>query len=168
MYDELTGQVNLIGGGPGAEFFARTMQGVRNLLYSSLLGAAGITAAPTDPVLLDAFARFNGLPEAKVMMKWLDSYNPASKASRQAAARLGLATHTFSAEIIQRFGEDFGAWLGVTRKLANLTIKYNGLEAITNAGQSAIRQGISSLLGSFMTDHAKLTFEEIKAQEHRF
>lgn len=74
---------------PVSEALALAGQGIRSGLASAQLSGA-VLSAPTDFAFTNATAAWNGLSMTKIMSKYIEGLNPASKADRLTAMRRGL------------------------------------------------------------------------------
>jgi hypothetical protein len=85
LYDEITGSLRR----PESERLALGFGTIRSIETSAKLGAAILSAAPTDPAFGAVTRRFNGLPVWKMFGGYLKHLNPLSGADRRFAVRSG-------------------------------------------------------------------------------
>lgn len=132
---------------------ARFFDGLRNLLVASRLGSAAI-ASIADEGTMRVAAHVNNLPEMQLIRNELAAFNPANRMERRMALRAGLAMNTL-AHSLNRFGNE-GLGAGWSSKIAEVTLRASGLNAMTDARRRAWGVTQMSALGAVVRDHATL------------
>lgn len=125
----------------------KTVSGVRDILTSSLLGSAPISAI-SDINTQIMTRRLNGLPATKTLWTYLKQLNPASSADRKLAIRLGLGMRDASHSLLglsRYYGETHGPQL--TQVIADDVLRLSGLNKWTEAGQRAFGIDFLGTLG---------------------
>ena len=141
-----------------AQFF----DGLRNLMVASKLGSAVISAVSDDGTMRVA-AHVNNLPEMQLSRNELAALNPANKMEERMANRAGLALNTL-AHTLNRFGNEvLGA--GWTSKMANLTLRASGLNALTDARRRAYGVTMMGSIGSVV--RRTRTLADLDPGDHR-
>ena len=129
---------------------------VRHLLTAAMLGGAFLSAI-ADVAFLRHTAKFNGLPAMRVFSRQLSLMNPANKADRLAAIKMGLVAEAWTNRALaaNRFVEVTGA--GFSAKVADFTMRASLLSPWTDAGRKAF--GMEFM--GFFADQAGRTFDEL-------
>lgn len=135
------------------------LAGTRNLLTSALLGGAPLIAIPSDLNTALLAKHFNGLDGMHFMRRYLSLMNPANKADRQLAVRLGLIAETVQAQMYgmrRMIGLDISgpSW---TRRVADVSMNLNVLSPHTQMARWAFGM---EMLGLF-ADNAGKTFDQL-------
>lgn len=147
VWDTLNGTLNL----PVDARFADLNQGIRNLLTSTKLVKAFLSAITDVPTLLLASA-YHGLPIGKTLVNTIKSF---SAEYREDAARLGLATDSIISDMSKFHGEKLTQ--GWTGKLATATMRATLLEGWTNA----IRRGFSVTMMSKLASMSRKGWDKL-------
>ena len=135
---------------------ALTLGGVRDILSSSLLGGAPISAV-SDLNTQAVAARMTGTPYSKIV-RGLFRNMPAGEEQRAYMARIGLVAEEtlFTGTQTMRFlGEGYGP--NVTRIISDATHRLSGLTGWTRAGRQAFAQEFMIWMGA----NASKTFDEL-------
>ena len=139
---------------------ATTMAGTRNILHSAQLGSAAI-AAITDTNFGRIARTMNGLPQTKMISKYLEFMNPLSLEEKgRAAIRLGLTAEgwsTLAAGQMRYVGEISGP--EVTRRISDFVMRASLLSPWTQAGRWSF--GMEYL--GFLADNVNLQFKDLPA-----
>lgn len=116
---------------------ADTSAAIRNWLTSARLGSAMLSAV-SDLAFFRQATAWNGLSSVRAMGDFLRTLNPARKADRLRAVKMGLVAEHWMTRALaaNRFTEVTGA--GFSAKAADLTMRLSGLSAWTDAGQKAV------------------------------
>jgi hypothetical protein len=146
MWAHYSGSVNV----PVNETVAIVGGNTRNVLTSSILGAAAIPSFFTDP-MYGALARyFSGSRHSTWMKEWVKQF--ASRSSRRDAQRMGLILDSSLNTLGQqaRYAGQFSgqAW---SRVLAEQMLAVTGLQSITRAGRNAFSMGMFADLADYKT-----------------
>jgi hypothetical protein len=134
LYDEITGSLRR----PESERLALGFGTIRSIETSAKLGAAILSAAPTDPAFGAVTRRFNGLPVWKMFGGYLKHLNPLSGADRRFAVRSGLIAEEWAKMTAAQhriLNEELTG--GIASRLAEGTLRVTGLAAYTQAGRWA-------------------------------
>lgn len=136
VYDVLTGRLN----SPVDMRWFRAFGGARNVLSTSLLGSAPLSAI-SDIMFLKKTATFNGLPSVKVLANYVKALSPTDHADRVLAARQGLVADSWTARGVAaaRYQDEI-LGDGWTSKLADTFHRVTGLTPMTEAGRKAFGQ----------------------------
>lgn len=145
LYNLVAGKTAPVASLPLARFF----DGLRNLMVSSRLGSAVITAV-TDEGTMRVAAAVNNLPEMQLIRNELAALNPADPQERRLALRAGLAMNTLVASL-NRFGNDT-LGTGWSSKLATGTLRASGLTAMTDARRRAYGVTMMGAIGQVTRD----------------
>lgn len=134
MYDVLSGRTSATGElGP----IFRALSDVKNLLRSSLLGSAPVSAM-SDSFYAAFTAKMNGLPQIEVLKNYFKLLNPANDADRAIARRQSfIASAANGASLRQAKHIEDVAGNGWSTWLANFTHRASGLAAMTDAIQQS-------------------------------
>jgi hypothetical protein len=120
----------------------------RNVLQSALIAGAALTAI-SDRAFTWANASLLGLPNGRILGRFLKELNPLSTADQQLAARLGFGAESFLGSMISanRYtGEVFNP--GISRTLTDSILRASGLVRLTDAGRTAFQiEFLSHLTG---------------------
>jgi hypothetical protein len=132
VWNVVSGKVNAT----GSVRLADTMRSVRNLLVSSKLGGAFLSAI-SDVAFLRQTSQFNGLPAVKVARRQLALMNPRKGADRLQAVRMNLTADAWVTKALaaNRFTEVTGS--NFSARMADFTMRASWLSAWTDAGQKA-------------------------------
>jgi hypothetical protein len=154
LYDEVTGALRR----PESEAIALGFSTFRSVQTSAKLGAAVLSALPTDPAFGAITRAFNGIPMWRMAVSYAKQLNPLTDTSRMAAVRSGLIAeewaHMMSASYRYLNEEMTGE---VARRLSQFTLRASGLSWFTQAGRWAFGQDI---LGHLTAESHK-TFAEL-------
>ena len=124
-----------------ADFF----QSVRNILVSSTLGSAFLSAL-SDTGFSAITSKFNGIPAAKVFQRQLSLLNPKNENDRIFAVKMGLIADAWlgRAHGSNRYSDIYGT--GVTAKAAEAVMRGSLLSPWTDAGRKGFGMEFSSML----------------------
>jgi hypothetical protein len=154
LYDELTGSLRR----PENERLALGFGTIRSVQTSAKLGAAILSALPTDPAFGLVTRRFNGLPAYKMIGGYTRLLNPANAADRKFAVRAGLIAEEWSRMTAAQHRILSEELTGrVARDLAEGALRISGLAAYTQAGRWAF--GMEFL--GHLTDQVAKRFDEL-------
>lgn len=160
LFDEITGSLRR----PESERIALGFGTIRALETSAKLGAATLSAVPTDPAWGAITRSFNGLPVRKIFLSYLKQLNPLSDADRRFAVRSGLIAEEWARMAASQYRilneEITGA---VARRMAEATLRVSGHAAYVQAGRWAF--GMEFL--GHLTDQAGKSFEELSPKLQR-
>lgn len=154
LYDEITGALSR----PENEKIALGFGTVRAIETSAKLGAAVLSALPTDPAFGAVTRRFNGLPAWKMFGGYLKMLNPLNGADRRYAVRSGLIAEEWARMTAAQhriLNEELTG--EVARRLAEGTLRVSGLAAYTQAGRWTF--GMEFL--GHLTDEAGKSFDQL-------
>jgi hypothetical protein len=143
MYDVLAGRTSYNGELPG---WYVTMGNIQNLLRSSLLGGAPVSAM-SDSFYGAFTSKMNGVPAVKFMAQYAKILNPADARDRQMARRLGFVASAASGNSIKnaRFMDDANG-RGMFGWLAGFTNRASGLAVMTDATRQATVLGTQGFM----------------------
>lgn len=141
---------------------ARFFDAIRNLMVSSKLGSAVITAI-SDTGTMHVAAKVNNLSRIQLFRNQLATLNPANRMEKRLAMRVGLGLNTM-AHSINRWGNE-GLGSGWTSKIANATLQASGMNAMTEARKRAWGTTMLSAVGAVVRGHAGL--HALDATDHR-
>lgn len=117
---------------------AHAIDDISNLLTAAQLGAATVSAVPSDLGFQRLTRSFNGLPEIKGLATILKQMNPADPAHRLAAIKMGLGAQHYAQVLGQQgryLGEIYGhEW---SRWITDRVLGVSGLTSWTSAGRAA-------------------------------
>ncbi|MEO0606598.1 MAG: hypothetical protein AAFY82_00095 [Pseudomonadota bacterium] len=131
---------------PANEQFANAMANVRNVITSSTLGSAALSAIPTDPMFQGMARFFAGSSQGRALREMVKRF---SSKSRRDAVRFGLvmetALNTFGQQA--RYAETFSgsAW---SNHLASTVLEASALSPWTRAGRQGFMMGALFDLGA--------------------
>lgn len=134
LFDEITGSLSR----PESEKLALGFSTIRALESSAKLGAATLSAVPTDPAWGAITRSFNGLPVWKIFGSYLRQLNPLSAEDRLAAVRSGLIAEEWArmgASQYRVLNEELTGQ--VARRMAEATLRVSGHAAYVQAGRWA-------------------------------
>lgn len=134
--------------------FAESMSAVRNIVSTAtLLGSASVSAI-SDTAFNAITARMNGLSAMRVMRNYLKNIG---KDGQQAAIQLGIVSDSWlnTAAGSNRLNQISGH--GITRKMADATIRWSGLSWMTQAGKNAFGMELSG----FIAKHIDRPFSKL-------
>jgi hypothetical protein len=158
LYNEVAGKQN-----PTASLrMAAGFDAMRNWMVSTRLGSA-IISSIADESTMAITARLNGLPITEMWRHELSALNPTNKMEARMANRAGLALNSMIADL-NRFAND-SLKEGVTSKLAGLTMRLSGLNALTDARRRAFGTTMISTLGRLTKDYK--TLADLSPDDHR-
>lgn len=155
IWDHVSGAAN----SPVSEGIATFFRGVRAWLTSAQLGSAALSSV-TDFATLRRTAAFNDIPAVRVMRQYLALLNPAHRADRVKAVRLGLIADAWAqraAGATRHQAEVVGHEL--PGRIAEFVMRASGLTAHTQAGRWAF--GMEYL--GHLADLAKTKFDALPA-----
>lgn len=123
---------------PVRPLLAHVIDNIGNLLSAAQLGAASVTAVPSDLNFQKLTRQFNGLPEVKALATYLKLLDPTNPEHRLAAIRMGLGAQSYGQILGQQgryIGEIYGhEW---SRWINDRVLAASGLTAWTEAGRHA-------------------------------
>jgi hypothetical protein len=154
LYDEITGADRR----PESEKIALGFGAVRSVQTAAKLGAAILSALPTDPAMGAITRRFNGLPAYRMLGGYLKQLNPLSAADRKLAVRSGLIAEEWAhrtATSFRALGEEFTG--EISKRLAAGVLRASGLAHFTQAGRWAF--GMEFL--GHLTDQVGKSFDKL-------
>lgn len=126
-------------------FVAQLFGAIRSWNVGALLGGAALSAV-SDLSFINATARWNGLPVTRALRRYLEQLNPANEADRILATRVGItalsAADAYSnvgrfVELEGMGGGALGKLSHVGQRVAEVTLRASGLNAMTDAGRRA-------------------------------
>lgn len=151
VWAELRGAGNL-SVSPG---FAAAGAAIRNWLVSAKMGAAILSALPTDPAIQAAARRFMGLPAAGVIVDIARQFEGASKREAVTAGLiLEEAQHTLREQARWAGSLSGPEW---TRWLPDRVITWSGLSAWTRAGKHAFGRAVQA----FTADQMQAAWDDL-------
>ena len=152
VYKTVSGDIN----GGQLVTLADGMQVVRDLQVASKLGGA-ILSSVTDIATTLVTSIYNKVPAYKVFARQISLMNPANEKDRIFAARMGLIMDGWSgrAHSANRFSDTYGT--GLSAKIAEVVLRFSGLEAWTSAGRKAFGMEFAGML----SDNFSKTFGEL-------
>ncbi|MBI2798975.1 MAG: hypothetical protein HYX63_01610 [Gammaproteobacteria bacterium] len=146
LYNYVTGKSQPIAN----RTIARWSDNLRNLLTASRLGSA-IISSFSDEGTMHLTAAVNGLSHIQLLRNSLVAMNPLDRTELRMARRTGLALDTVIGTL-NRYGEDqLSGW---TSRVANVSLRVSGLNAITEARQRAFGITMMDALGSMTREHS--------------
>ena len=144
------------------DWMGHTLAGVRNILTSSLLGSASLTAIPGDFLSVRFTKKFNKMQGTKFIRHYAKLMNPASDADRRTAVRLGLIAEAATS---LAFGQQrlLGQITGpqFTRRIADTIMRVTLMTPHTQAGRWAF--GMEAL--GTLADYAGKGFDEMPLKD---
>jgi len=146
LYTEVAGVFTPVAN-QGAARFMDTMRSL-NLIA---LGSSGISTI-TDLNTMMLTARFNHLPQLKMMVEHLRAYTDAD--SRRFARRLGIGLDTYAGTIMRHGQEQIAN--GVASKVGGAVIRLSGMPFITEANRQAFSITMMDALEHVVSNHATL------------
>lgn len=154
LYSAITGSINA----PVDSVIASTFVGLRQILTSAQLGGAFIAAS--SDINFGRIARsMVGLPQTKMLKKYLDFVNPLGLEEKsKLAIRLGLTAEgwsTIAAAQMRYVGDVSGP--EITRRMADFVMRASLLSPWTNAGRWSFGM---EFLGN-LADNAGKTFKQL-------
>lgn len=158
LYNEVSGKTIPV----ASQRLADTFDTLRNWLVTSRLGSA-IISAFSDEATMHLTARLNNLPAMKMLANELSALNPANRMEERLALRAGLAMNTLISSL-NRFGNE-GLGAAWSSKLANLTMRASGLNALTDARRRAFGVTYMHALGQLTKDVDSLA--RLDKHDHR-
>lgn len=132
-FDELTAANKV----PDNRRLALTFSGVRSWQTAAKLGSAVLSVVP-DFATMMVTARYNRVPVMQALGRYMSLWNPANKADRELAVRLGLVTDdwlTLSSASYRYTGEELTG--EISRRVADFVLRSQGLARHTRNGQWA-------------------------------
>lgn len=148
LYDELTGNNKI----PDNESVALGFSALRSQQVAAKLGSAILSAVPDFAMLLHN-SRFNRVPVAQTLGRYVKLWNPMDDGDRRLAVRLGLVTDDWlnlSSSAARYTGEELTG--EISRRLAEFVIRVQGLGRHTRHGQWSFGMEFLSHLTQ-MSDH---------------
>lgn len=127
---------------------------IRNWNVSALLGSASLSAV-SDLGFLTVTGRWNGLSATKLLGRYMTMIDPSNEAGRIFATRTGITALSWSDAYsnigrLSEIGGTGGGALGrvshAGAKMAELTIRASGLNAMTDAGRRAFAMEFAATL----------------------
>jgi hypothetical protein len=158
LYNQVAGRTQPV----ASRWLAETFDTLRSWMTASRLGSAVITSFSDDATMYLS-AHVNNLPAMRLFSNELAALNPANKMEKRMALRAGLAMNTLLSSL-NRFGNDSLA-SSFSNKLAGVTLRASGLNALTEARKRAYGVTFMHAMGSVVRDHADL--KAIDAADHR-
>lgn len=152
MYDVLTGKANADG---VQELWYKTLEGTKDILRAAYLGKA-VVSSITDTAFSHIVAKQNGLKTTNILKNWLSQINPLNSTDRAIAARSGYIADSLNGSSFSaaRMDNDSSS-PGMTRWLANFTVRAQGLAATTNAWRNAIALEAQGVLADLKVGKVK-------------
>jgi uncharacterized damage-inducible protein DinB len=149
LYTEIAGKQT-----PAASLrLAAAFDAMRSWMVSTRLGSA-IISSVADEATMSVTARLNGLPLVELWRNEVQALNPANSMEKRLANRAGLGLNTLIADL-NRFAND-SLREGVSSKLAGLTMRLSGLNAMTDARRRAFGSTMMSAIGRLVRDKDSL------------
>ncbi len=152
-YAEIVGNQDIATG--WRRYVYAALQGTRNLLRSSQMGSA-LLSAVSDLATVRETSGFNGLSMTNIMENYLKQLNPANPADRQLAKRFGLVTSATLAAMRNSRVVDEDMGRGFTGRLATTVFDVSGLTAHTDGLRKAFGlefiSNLGELSGRFWTE----------------
>ena len=148
--------------GDTQSYLYRAMAGTQNLLRSSLLGSASISAL-SDIGFAHATARLHGLSSTRIMRNFISHIRPGSSEAKVAARRFGLVMDIVNDTALDESriaGETLGT--GITAHLSRMTNKLSGLDRWTKSVKAAVTVEAATAVGEEIA--ASRAWGEIPAQ----
>lgn len=158
LYNQVAGRTQPV----ASRWLAETFDTLRSWLTASRLGSAVITSFSDDATMYLS-AHVNNLPAMRLFANELAALNPANQMEKRMALRAGLAMNTLLSSL-NRFGND-SLVSSFSNKLAGVTLRASGLNALTEARKRAYGVTFMHALGSVVRDHA--TLKAIDAADNR-
>lgn len=158
LYNQVAGRTQPV----ASRWLAETFDTLRSWMTASRLGSAVITSFSDDATMYLS-AHVNNLPAMRLFSNELAALNPANKMEKRMALRAGLAMNTLLSSL-NRFGND-SLTSSFSNKLAGVTLRASGLNALTEARKRAYGVTFMHAMGSVVRDHADL--KAIDAADHR-
>lgn len=149
MYDLVAGRTLPVASERMANFF----DSLRNSLVANRLGSAVITSI-TDEGTMMRMAAVNNLPQVRLWANELRTMNLANREEKRQAQRAGLALNTLVASL-NRFGNE-GLGAAWSSKMAAVTLRASGLNAMTDARRRAFGTTYMSAVGQITRDAKSL------------
>lgn len=144
------------------ERLARGFDSLRKWLVSSRLGSSVISSTP-DEATMRLTAHVNNLDQMQLFRNELATLNPANQVEKRLAQRAGLGLQTLISSL-NRFGDE-SMRNTLASKAATLTIRVQGLAALTAARQRAFGTTMMSALGRLTRDVESV--KALDALDHR-
>ncbi|MHC2115195.1 hypothetical protein ACYPJF_06795 [Stenotrophomonas geniculata] len=158
LYNQVAGRTQPV----ASKWLAETFDTLRSWLTASRLGSAVITSFSDDATMYLS-AHVNKLPAMRLFANELAALNPANQMEKRMALRAGLAMNTLLSSL-NRFGND-SLTSSFSNKLAGVTLRASGLNALTEARKRAYGVTFMHAMGAVVRDHANL--KAIDAADHR-
>lgn len=158
LYNQVAGRTQPV----ASKWLAETFDTVRSWLTASRLGSAVITSFSDDATMYLS-AHVNKLPALRLFANELAALNPANQMEKRMALRAGLAMNTLLSSL-NRFGND-SLTSSFSNKLAGVTLRASGLNALTEARKRAYGVTFMHAMGAVVRDHGSL--KAIDAADHR-
>lgn len=145
MYKDVMGELD----GANVPVVASMLRDARNIMAGTKLGAATISAI-SDMFFLGSTAKLNGVSALNVYKNFFSALNPANEADRVLAAKLGLGMD-YALDKINQFnrismvtGNNWSA------RLADFSLRVNGLNHWTHAAEQAFGMEFTRTLGAMI------------------
>lgn len=134
---------------PQVAWFSNFMDTVRNLLISSKLGGAALSAV-SDIGFLHKTAQYNGMSSAKTANRMVSLLNPANEEDRVLAVKMGLVAENWITDALaaNRLAEVTGATK--SGKVADVVMRLSGLNAWTDSGRKAFGMEFNGFIADNM------------------
>lgn len=158
LYNAVAGRTQPV----ASQWLAETFDTLRSWMVASRLGSAVVTSFSDDATMYLS-AHVNNLPTMRLFANEVAALNPANRMEKRMALRAGLAMNTFLSSL-NRFGSD-SLVSNFASKLAGVTMRASGLNAITEARKRAYGVTFMHALGAVTRDHA--TLSAVDAADHR-
>lgn len=139
-YDIATGNAYGVGDSKNGRFYAD----LRAMIASAQLGSAVISAVG-DFGTMRWTARFNDLPQARLMKNYLDALfaGKSPDEARVLAGKMGLAIEHLQGTLIAHASDELQDGMSGMRVLADKVMRYSGLVRHTDAGRIAFSMTMS-------------------------
>lgn len=153
------------GNGPPAldNWLAKSMNDLRAILSSALLGSAAITSI-SDNGTLYLTARVNGIPAVRLFLNQLRAFNPTNRTEARLAARAGLMVKTMQNEVSRFSADTMGPrW---SNRMSSFFFRLGGLNAMTEANRRAFSATMMDTIGSLTREVSDVT--KLSPDDYRF
>lgn len=150
LYQEVAGKQTPV----ASQRLAGSFDAMRNWMVSTRLGSA-IISSFADEASMAVTARLNGISLVEMWRNEAATLNPANQMEKRLANRAGLALNSMIADL-NRFAND-SLKEGVTSRLAGMTMRLSGLNALTDARRRAFGTSMMSTIGRLVKDKDSLS-----------
>ncbi len=145
---------------------ARFFDGLRNVMVSSKLGSA-VLSSFADEGTMRVAAHVNNMSQMQLMANELRAFNKFDAQETRLANRAGLALNSLAGEL-NRFANEGvlgNGWDKQLGRLANMTLRLSGLNAMTEARRRAFGVTMMSAIGHEVRERA--TLGDLDAHDNR-